>query len=105
MSAAPASVTGVHDPVKEPHVPPASVVASRSTIPLAASTPAPGSAPESRVTGTDAAVTQPPVTVADMPVGAVVSRTKAGVSVVWFPAPSTTVTVSDGAVVLALVNE
>ena len=86
-------------------MPAASAVSSRSTIPLAASTPAPASEPSSRLTGTDAVVTQPPVTVADMPVGAVVSRTKVGVSVVWFPAPSTTVTVSDGAAVLALVNE
>ena len=96
---------GAHEPVKEPHVPPVSEVSSRSTIPLDPSTPAPESEPESRATGTEAVVTQPPVTVADMPVGAVVSRTKVGVSVVWFPAPSTTVTVSEGAVALALVNE
>ena len=37
-------------------------------------------------------------------VGALVSRTKLGVSVTWFPAPSTTVTVSEGAVVFALVK-
>ena len=47
---------------------------------------------------------QPPVTVADMPDGAVTSRTNVGVSVVWLPALSVTTVLKAGAAALAVVK-
>ncbi len=53
VSAPPVRVTVDQEPLKVPQVPLVSVAASRSTISLVASRPAPASAPQARVSGTD----------------------------------------------------